>query len=114
VVAVGRGSEFQTPVLADGFLAEAEVRPFLEGLESGALMDAAAGEYTANKTRSRQLDNRIEAGAIHAQSQAEYTTLPWWTIDERADLTPFSYLQPHFHIPRASAAGGQPWWVTAQ
>jgi hypothetical protein len=65
----------------------------------------------ANEARSRTLNDRIETGAVHAQSQAEFTTYSRWTTQEKTYLKPFSYLQPRFFIPRASASAERPWFA---
>lgn len=65
----------------------------------------------ANQALSRQLNNQIETGAVHAQSQAEFTTFPWWTKDEKTSIAPFSYVQPRIYLPRASASAKHPWFA---
>lgn len=67
----------------------------------------------ANKGRNRSLNNSIETGAIHAQSQAAYTTYQWWTKHEKSTFKPFTYAQPHFYIPRASGLDSRshPWFA---
>jgi hypothetical protein len=77
----------------------------------GVLSNYIRVNNAANKKRSLALNNTIETDTIRAQSRAEYRTYSRWTKDERDDLRPFSYLQPHFYIPRSSGSDQKPWFA---
>ncbi len=64
----------------------------------------------ANKEVSPKLNDTIETGALRAQSQAEYKQYPILTAQDRKELGAFTYVKPHFYIPRLPA-GQAPWFA---
>lgn len=68
----------------------------------------------ANRQRSARLNDEIETGALQAQSRAQYRQYPYLSSKARTEFSAFTYVRPHFYIPRtpAGASGQDPWFLT--